>query len=221
MYSANLRTLLEKYGFVRNRGLKAAVFLCCLLPRHDATGSARNEASFLAVFSQRSAMRLKRLILPNHLLDSRPRFVEDLCEELRLIDGVRAIGDYRTNAAFTRRLPICLCIIAPVQGAGRPQVSRSLALFHGPQHYVASAAGRVRLLEQHLEALLALEPQRRVRNFLRSGPRIPTARGMFGRADVRARMKDRKPGWVVIEEREGAADRAARRSPKDVRFPVN
>jgi hypothetical protein len=36
------------------------------------------------------------------------------------------------------------------------------------QHYVASAAGRVRLLEQHLEALLALEPQRRVRNFLRS-----------------------------------------------------
>ena len=51
MYSANLRTLLEKIGFVRNRGLKAAVFLCCLLPRHDATGSARNEASFLAVFS--------------------------------------------------------------------------------------------------------------------------------------------------------------------------
>jgi hypothetical protein len=26
MSSANLRTLLEKYGFVRNRGLKAAVF---------------------------------------------------------------------------------------------------------------------------------------------------------------------------------------------------
>jgi hypothetical protein len=54
------------------------------------------------------------------------------------------------------------------QGAGRSQVFRSLALFHGPHHYVASAAGRVRLLEQHLEALLALEPQRRVRNFLRS-----------------------------------------------------
>jgi hypothetical protein len=45
------------------------------------------------------------------------------------------------------------------KGLGRPQVSRSLALFHGPQHYVASAAGRVRLLEQHLEALLALEPR--------------------------------------------------------------
>ena len=42
MSSANLRTLLEKYGFVRNRGLKAAVFLCCLLPRHDATGSRHN-----------------------------------------------------------------------------------------------------------------------------------------------------------------------------------
>ena len=26
MSSANLRTLLEKYGFVHNRGLKAAVF---------------------------------------------------------------------------------------------------------------------------------------------------------------------------------------------------
>src|ERR1700730_11034876 len=45
---------------------------------------------------------------------------------------------------------------------------RSLALFHGPQRYVASAAGRVRVLYQHLEALLALELQRRVRNFLRS-----------------------------------------------------
>ena len=32
------------------------------------------------------------------------------------------------------------------------RVFRSLALFHGPQHYVASAAGRVRLLEQHLSA---------------------------------------------------------------------
>jgi hypothetical protein len=42
MSSAKLRTLLEKYGFVRNRGLKAAVFLCCLLPRHDATGGARH-----------------------------------------------------------------------------------------------------------------------------------------------------------------------------------
>src|ERR1700730_8408406 len=41
-------------------------------------------------------------------------------------------------------------------------------------------------------------------------PRVKTAWGMFGRTDVRARMKDGKSGWVVIEEREGAADRAAR-----------
>jgi len=52
------------------------------------------------------------------LLDSRPRFVEDFCEELRLGDGVRAIGDYRTNAAFTRRLPTCLRIIALVRDNG-------------------------------------------------------------------------------------------------------
>jgi hypothetical protein len=48
MSSAKLRTLLEKYGFVRNRGLKAAVFLCRLLPRHDATGSARHNPLFQA-----------------------------------------------------------------------------------------------------------------------------------------------------------------------------
>ena len=41
-------------------------------------------------------------------------------------------------------------------------------------------------------------------------PRVKTARGMFGRADVRARMKDGKSGWVVIEQGEGAANRAAR-----------
>jgi hypothetical protein len=60
---------------------------------------------------------------------------------------------------------------------------------------VASAAGRVRLLEQHLEALLALEPQRRVRNFLRSARRLERAGA--SREDVRL---DRHPracvgGW--------------------------
>ena len=39
----------------------------------------------------------------------------------------------------------------------------ALHCFTGPQHYLASAAGRVRLLEQRLEALQAPEPQRRVR----------------------------------------------------------
>jgi hypothetical protein len=40
--------------------------------------------------------------------------------------------------------------------------------------------------------------------------------GMFGRADVRARVKDGKSGWVVIEQGEGAANRPAlvfRRGP--------
>ena len=61
---------------------------------------------------------MEALDLAHHLLDSRPRFVEDFCEELRLVDGIRAIGDYRTNAAFTRRLPICLRIIALVRDNG-------------------------------------------------------------------------------------------------------
>ena len=61
----------------------------------------------------------------------------------------------------------CLPLAAWGQGAGRPQVSRSLALFHGPQHYIFWRAllAEFGSLEQHLEAFLALEPQRRVRNF--------------------------------------------------------
>ena len=76
-----------------------------------------------------------------------------------------------------------------------------LALFHGPQHYVASAAGRVRLLEQHLEALLALEPQRRVRNFLRSARRLERAGA--SRADVRL---DRHPRACVGGRRKRRQD---------------
>ena len=67
------------------------------MPRHTLLPSSR----------MRSAIRLKRLIVPMHLFDTRPRFVEDLCEELRLVDGVRCLplGDDRTNAAFTRQPP--------------------------------------------------------------------------------------------------------------------
>ena len=105
----------------------------------------------------------------------------------------------------------CLPLAAWGQGAGRPQVFRSLALFHGPQHYVArhyvarhyvaSAAGRVRLLEQHLEALLALEPQRRVRNFLRSARLLERAGA--SRADVRL---DRHPRACVGGRRKRGQD---------------
>src|ERR1019366_8657408 len=41
-------------------------------------------------------------------------------------------------------------------------------------------------------------------------PRVKTAMRMFRRGDVRARVKDGKSGWVVIEQGEGAANRAAR-----------
>ena len=45
----------------------------------------------------------------------------------------------------------------------RSEVPGSAALLHGPQHYVAGVAGRVRQLEQRLEAVLAAEPLRCVR----------------------------------------------------------
>src|SRR4051812_3026003 len=51
-----------------------------------------------------------------------------------------------------------LPLAAGRQGPQRPQVPRGAALFHGPQHHVAGAPGRVRQLEQHLETLLAAEP---------------------------------------------------------------
>jgi hypothetical protein len=81
---------------------------------------------------------------------------------------------------------------------------RSLALFHGPQRYVASAAGRVRLLEQDLEALLALELQRRVRNFLRSAHLLERAGA--SRADVRL---DRHPRACVGGRRKRGQDGGA------------
>src|SRR6202045_2165408 len=108
--------------------------------------------------------------------------------------------DRRRLGACTRRVS-CLPQAAWGQGAGRPQVFRSLALFHGPQRYVASAAGRVRLLEQHLEALLALELQRRVRNFLRSARLLERAGA--SRADVRL---DRHPRACVGGRRKRGQD---------------
>ena len=66
---------------------------------------------------------------------------------------------------------------------------------------MASAAGRVRLLEQHLEALLALEPQRRVRNFLRSARLLERAGA--SRADVRL---DRHPRTCVGGRRKRGQD---------------
>src|SRR3974390_3410195 len=53
------------------------------------------------------------------------------------------------------------------QGPGRPEVSRSPAVFRGSQHHLAGSAGKVWALEQRLEAVLALEPVRNFRSFLR------------------------------------------------------
>jgi transposase len=53
------------------------------------------------------------------------------------------------------------------QGPRRPEVSRSLAVFRGSQHHLAGSPGNVWALEQRLEAVLALEPVRNFRSFLR------------------------------------------------------
>lgn len=71
--------------------------------------------------SSRSVARcVEALNLAHHFLNSHPRFVENLCEKFWLVDGIRGIGDYRADAAFTRHLPVCLRIIALVcdNGAG-------------------------------------------------------------------------------------------------------
>src|SRR5712691_12158813 len=49
------------------------------------------------------------------------------------------------------------------QGARRPQVSASATLFYGSQHHLASLAGGVWQLEQRVEAVLAAEPEGRLR----------------------------------------------------------
>lgn len=54
------------------------------------------------------------------------------------------------------------------QGSGRPALSRSDALFLGPQHLLAGAAGAVRQMEQRVETLRSVEQGWRVRDFLRS-----------------------------------------------------
>ena len=87
-----------------------------------------------------------------------------------------AVGLWRTNhadrhdrnglgdrSARFRGCPVA----ARRQGPRRPQISRSPALFHGPQRHLARFPARVRQLEQRVEALLAVEQVRRLRSVLR------------------------------------------------------
>ncbi len=68
-------------------------------------------------------------------------------------------------------------------GSRRPQVLGSAAFLYGPQHHMAGSAGRVRQLEQRLEAVLAAQPLRRVRGILPASGRDQPDRAY--RADVR------------------------------------
>jgi transposase len=53
------------------------------------------------------------------------------------------------------------------QGAGRPEVLGGTALFCGSQHHLARSSGKIRALEQRVEAVLAVEPSRDLRSLLR------------------------------------------------------
>jgi len=75
------------------------------------------------------------------------------------------------------------------QGAGRSEVSRSPAVFRGSQHHLAGSPGKVWALEQRLEAVLALEPVRDFRSFLRCAGGIE--RDGSSCADVRFHRRTR------------------------------
>src|SRR6478609_11702888 len=69
------------------------------------------------------------------------------------------------------------------QGARRPEVPRSPALFCGSQHHLTRASCSVRSLEQHLETVLVIEPHRHLRSLLRCA--CGDERDRASRSDVR------------------------------------
>jgi len=60
-----------------------------------------------------------------------------------------------------------IALAARGQGPQRPEVPGGTALFRGSQHLLASSSGKIRTLEQRLEAVLAVEPSRDLRSLLR------------------------------------------------------
>ena len=103
-----------------------------------------------------------------------------------------AVGFWRTDHAHHHDgsgLDDCLANIRSFtlttgrQGAGRPKISRSPALFRGSQHHLACAPGPIRALEQRVEAVLAIEPDRYIRSLLRCAR--GDERDRASRSDVR------------------------------------
>jgi hypothetical protein len=76
-----------------------------------------------------------------------------------------------------------VALAARRQGPERPEVLGGTALFCGSQHLLASSSGKIRTLEQRLEAVLAVEPSRDLRSLLRR-PGGDERNGASG-ADVR------------------------------------
>jgi hypothetical protein len=134
----------------------------------------------------------------------RPRWVKD--EESGQSTGFTnqqfsdswAVGLWRTDHAHHhdgRGLDDCFASIRSFafttgrQGAGRPNVSRSPALFRGSQHHLACASGPIRALEQRVEAVLAIEPDRYIRSLLRCAR--GDERDRASRSDVRFHRSSR------------------------------
>ena len=67
----------------------------------------------------------------------------------------------RCQGSLTATASVRRIAVAPRrQGPGRSEVSRGLALFRGSQHHVAGSSGEIRTLEQRLETVLAIKPNR-------------------------------------------------------------
>ena len=124
-----------------------------------------------------------------------------ICDSWRvgLEEAGHADGDDRGGLGIVLKVFRGLSLAAGRQGAGRPQVPGGAALLHAPQHHLAGPAGRVRTLEQHLEALLAPEPGGRVRGLLR---------GAGGHESHRASGADQGTKWPITSPTGGQARRS-------------
>src|SRR6476659_2658942 len=138
------------------------------------SANATNDPKFLWVFSQRSAMRLKRLSFPMSC-SMRARPVERLREEGRPLLGRGLHGDDRADAPLAGRSPVGLGIIAFVahRGAGRdirPEVEQDLELAAVARLTRGQVEGERQAVEIDLDVDLGREAPARAAEGLARGP---------------------------------------------------
>ena len=89
------------------------------LIKHRPAARATMDLKFRAVFSHRSATRLKSLEPPDALLDACAGFVEGAGEESWLVLFVGLVGNNGSDAARSRGVPIGLAGVAFVAETAR------------------------------------------------------------------------------------------------------